>query len=180
MSLYRRLFHPGGTYFFTVVTQDRRPILCRDEVRHALRGALQTVRQEWPFVIVAWVLLPDHLHAIWTLPPGDTDFPRRWGRIKALTVKALPAVLRDNPRTAAQTYKREASVWQRRFWEHLIRDEEDFAAHLDYLHFNPVKHGYTERVVDWPWSTFHRYVRAGVYPMEWGGVPGEGPESLRE
>jgi len=112
------------------------------------------VKSSHPFTIDAWVLLPEHLHCIWTLPQGDMDFSKRWGLIKAKFSKALS--------------RQNTSVWQNRFWEHLIRDDRDMQIHLDYIHYNPVKHGYVESPKDWPSSTFHRYVQEGLYPLNWG------------
>jgi putative transposase len=111
------------------------------------------------------VVLPDHVHTIMTLPPRDADFPGRWRRIKGLFTRTAVAA----GATAARNRKGEYSLWQRRFWEHTIRDEEDFARHVDYIHFNPVKHGLVRRVRDWPYSSFHRYVRSGLLPADWGG-----------
>ncbi|WP_274571111.1 REP-associated tyrosine transposase [Neisseria leonii] len=151
---YRRLYHQGGTYFFTVVTHKRQPILTTDTVRTALRQAVMTVREQYPFENVAWVLLPDHMHIIWRLPDGDGNFSERWRQIKRRTQFQLGSSVK---------------LWQNRFWEHLIRDEKDFEHHFDYLHFNPVKHGYAQTVADWQFSTFHRYVKQGIYPHDWGG-----------
>jgi putative transposase len=123
-----------------------------------------------PFVIEGWVLLPDHLHCIWTLPEGDADFSTRWSLIKR-SVSHFAAEMALDPvlRKASARKRRESTIWQRRFWEHLIRDEADMERHLDYIHFNPVRHGYVARAADWPYSTIHRYVREGVYPVDWAG-----------
>ena len=171
MSRYRRASVAGSSYFFTVVTYRRQPILCNDAVRIALRTAIETVRTTRPFVIDAWVLLPDHLHCIWTLPDGDADFSTRWMTIK----RAVSLACRENYRradwvTASKLKHRESTIWQRRFWEHQIRDEDDLARHVDYIHFNPVKHGHTQHTKDWPYSTFHRYVRDKVYAHGWAGT----------
>jgi putative transposase len=156
-------------FFFTVVTAGRRPILTTDVARACLRGVVGEVRGEHPFAVEAWVLLPDHLHCIWTLPDGDMDFSKRWGLIKAGFSKRSKGVLEDKSQDSASRSKhRESTIWQRRFWEHRIRNEEDYRRHMDYIHFNPVKHGLAEHVWDWPYSTFHRYVEAGVYPVNWG------------
>ena len=180
MSLYRRFYIPGGSYFFTVVTHERRPVLCDEPFRRALRRAINEVRSDQPFAILAWVLLPDHLHTIWTLPPGDDDFSKRWGRIKALTTKALPPDLIYCARSVGKLHKREAGVWQRRFWEHALRSEDDLRRHADYLHYNPAKHGLVEYVADWPWSSFHRWVKQGLYPSDWALSVGKGPETFVE
>lgn len=168
MSRYRRSNTDGATFFFTVVTYRRQPILTNEPLRAALRTAILRVRERYPFAIDAWVLLPDHLHAIWTLPPGDADFGLRWGGIKRLVTHAVAADYeRADWRNASRLARRESTIWQRRFWEHQIRDEDDFRHHMDYLHFNPVKHGLVETVADWPYSTFHRLVDSGVYPADW-------------
>lgn len=170
MPNYRRARTAGGTYFFTVVTEGRRQLLTEPEARTALRDVVQEVRRQYPFAIDAWVMLPEHIHCLWTLPAGDTDYSKRWGLIKAGFSKQM----KDNqPSRGAisrsRNRHREASIWQRRFWEHQIRDEEDFRRHMDYIHFNPVKHGLAKSVSDWPYSTFHRYAARGVYPGNWGG-----------
>ena len=152
---YRRHYQAGGLYFFTLVTERRQAILTHPEIRLALRQAIQTVRQKYPFEIIAWVLLPDHLHTIWQLPENDANYSERWRQIKRFT----------------QYHCRHQfpNLWQKRFWEHTIRDEMDFAHHLDYVHFNPVKHGYVDQAVNWDYSSFHRYVRSGFYSTDWGG-----------
>ena len=170
MSEYRRARVPGGTYFFTVVTYRRQGFLTAPESREALRDAIADVRKVLPFSVDAWVLLPDHLHCIWTLPEGDQDFSKRWGMIKAGFSKRVKNHLHhESWMTASKRKHRESTLWQRRFWEHVIRDETDYRAHVDYVHFNPVKHGLTKRVCDWPFSTFHRYLERGVYTADWGG-----------
>lgn len=174
MSRYRRATTTGSSYFFTVVSYRRQPILCSDPIRKALRTAIETVRVARPFVIDAWVLLPDHLHCVWTLPEGDADFSNRWMKIKrAVSLACGKEFHRADWMTNSKSKHRESTIWQRRFWEHQIRDELDFMRHVDYLHYNPVKHGQCQRAVDWPHSTFHRYVARSVYPVEWGGVNGE-------
>ncbi|WP_028454107.1 REP-associated tyrosine transposase [Chitinilyticum litopenaei] len=170
MSRYRRSRLAGASYFFTVVTYRRQRILTDAAVRRALHDAIVRVRQRYPFVIDAWVLLPDHLHAIWTLPPGDADYALRWRWIKRLVTRAVAGdYARPDWRTASHCARREATLWQRRFWEHQIRDAADYAAHVDYVHFNPVKHGLVAAAADWPHSTFHRWLAAGAYPPDWGG-----------
>ncbi|OSI15484.1 REP-associated tyrosine transposase [Neisseria dumasiana] len=151
---YRRYYRAGGTYFFTVVAHKRQPILTGDAVRSALRKAVSAVREKYPFEIAAWVLMPDHLHTIWHLPENDADFSERWRQIKRHSQYLIGSDMR---------------LWQKRFWEHAIRDEADFARHFDYVHFNPVKHGHVSKVSDWPFSTFHRYIKQGIYPLNWGG-----------
>lgn len=169
MSRYRRERVPGGTHYFTVVTEQRRPVLDRADARAALRAAIDDTRASRPFHVDAWVLLPDHLHCIWTLPEGDDDFSLRWNQIKRMTTWRL----RGTPALALADHTHdpriEGRLWQRCFREHCIRDDADFERHVDYIHFNPVKHGHVTRVADWPHSTFHRYVRAGLLPSYWGG-----------
>ena len=164
MANYRRDRTPGATWFFTVAIADRRSDLLVREIDR-LRAVVRRVRADWPFRIDAWVVLPDHMHALWTLPQDDHDFSTRWRLIKANFSRELP---RCEPISASRARKGERGLWQRRFWEHRIRDEEDFRRHVDYIHINPLKHGYVRRVVDWPFSTFGRYVRQGVYAEDWG------------
>ena len=169
MVMYRRADIPGGTYFFTVVTYKRSKIFADPKARAFLREAVLDVRQQHPFAIDAWVLLPEHLHCIWTLPPGNHDFSKRWGRIKAGFSKRAKELLHDESLlTTSRINKRESTIWQRRFWEHAICDEADLRSHMDYIHYNPVKHGLVEQVCDWPYSTFHRLVVEGIYPRHWG------------
>lgn len=165
MVAYRRNFLPGGTYFFTVVLKDRRSALLVENI-DLLRQAFRKAREQQPFSIVALVVLPDHLHAVLTLPPHDADFPGRWRRIKALFTRSLVASGIQVDRNA----KGEYALWQRRFWEHTIRDEADLQRHVDYVHFNPVRHGLVEQVQAWPYSSFHRYVSLGWLPADWGGM----------
>ena len=164
MVQYRRNYVAGGTYFFTVTLDDRKSTALVDHIS-ALRAAFRTVRHEHPFTIDAIVILPDHLHAIWTLPDGDDDFSDRWRRIKAHFTRRLVAA----DLAIARHSNGEYALWQRRYWEHTIRDERDFERHVDYVHFNPVKHGLVSRVCDWPYSSFHRYVRHGLLPNDWAG-----------
>lgn len=171
MQRYRRSNTTGARFFFTVVTYRRQRFLTDAPMRLALRGAIRQVQARWSFSIDAWVLLPDHLHCIWTLPSQDAEFGRRWGCIKRLVTCAMAAdYARPEWRNDSRIARRESTIWQRRFWEHQIRDDADYAAHMNYLHFNPVKHGLVTSVADWPHSTFHRLVRAGVYTPDWAGV----------
>lgn len=166
MPDYRRAWVPGGTYFFTVALWRRKgnDLL----VRHieALRMAVRKVRAKHPFEIHAWVVLPDHLHCVISLPDGDTDYATRWRLIKSAFSMAVE---REGWLSASRIKRRERGIWQRRYWEHLIRDEQDLAAHMDYVHINPVKHGLVTRVADWPYSTFHRLVEQEIYPPDWAG-----------
>ena len=208
MPNYRRADMPGATYFFTLVSHRRRPILCDDAIRLALREAITTVQNKHAFDIDAWVLLPDHLHCIWTLPENDHAYSVRWSMIKRLVTQAVgahykndtdhgahgapyegarqdgrvrhahheyPELIHPDNRvhhphvSASRLRRREGNIWQRRFWEHRVRDQADLNRCIDYLHWNPVKHQLVSRVADWPFSTFHRYVRNGIYPEDWGG-----------
>jgi len=165
MTSYRRAKIPGGIYFFTVNLAGRKRTLLVDHI-DLLKRPFREVQKTYPFRVNALVILPDHLHAVLTLPDGDADYSGRWRRIKAAFSAALPSTER---RSASRISKGERGIWQRRFWEHLIRDEQDYARHVDYVHFNPVKHGHVARVRDWPHSTFHRFVREGKYPLDWAG-----------
>jgi len=181
MSTYRRANIPGGTYFFTVVTYRRQRIFSLPAARAILREAIQEVRISHPFVIDAWVLLPDHLHCIWTLPPEDKDFSMRWGRIKAGFSKRAGKMLhKEELLTVSRKAKRESTIWQRRFWEHAIHSREDFQRHVDYIHYNPVKHGLVDRVSDWPYSTFHNMVQEGIYPADWASSTDLGKDMTGE
>ena len=168
MSLYRRSYE-GRTYFFTVVTDRRRPILTTDLGRAALRGAIHTVKEEMPFEIVAFVLLPDHLHTVWELPRGDLDYSTRWRKLKAKFTKSWRKEGGSlNSRSTSRVLRGEQGVWQRRFFEHTCRDENDLKRCVDYIHVNPLKHHLVETVCEWPWSSFHRFVKAGEYESNWG------------
>jgi putative transposase len=148
---------------------DRGRALLTDHV-DLLRAAFRRVRAQHPFTIEAAVILPDHLHAIWTLPDGDADFATRWRLIKSGFSHALP---RGERISASRAAKAERGIWQRRYWEHTLRDDDDFVRHLDYIHFNRVKHGHTVRVSDWPFSSFHRWFQFGAYPVDWAGTIGD-------
>lgn len=181
MPDYRRYRVPGGTYFFTLNLLERR---LDTLVRHvdALRDAVRVTRLERPFHIDAWVVLPDHMHStagmqevgqrreqlpgVWTLPPGDDDFSNRWKAIKIRFVRTIPATER---RSKVRVAKGERGIWQRRFWEHAIRNEEDYANHVDYCHWNPMKHGLVQKLLDWPYSSFHQFVARGILPVDWAG-----------
>ncbi len=164
---YRRAFTPGGRFFFTLVTEKRRPILAGAESVDVLRTAFRKVRQSRPFVIEAIVIMPDHLHCIWTLPPGDADFATRWRLIKTWFTKHCRSDLRGI-RNASRQSRGEQAIWQHRLWEHVIRDEIDFEHHVDYIHYNPVKHGYVATPNEWQFSSIHKYIKAGMYPPNWG------------
>ena len=173
MPDYRRAFVPGGTFFFTVATYRRQPWLVDADSRAALHDATTRCREARPFVVDTWVLLPEHLYAVWTLPPGDTDYSTRWSQIKRTVLVLLADRKRDDWINDSKRSHRESTLWQRRFYEHTVRDDADFARCVDYVHSNPVTHGDVTRVGDWPWSTFHRYVQSGVYPVDWMGDTSE-------
>jgi REP-associated tyrosine transposase len=173
---YRRNFIPGGNYFFTVNLVDRRSRLLTENLG-LLRSAFRYARDRHPFTIDAVVVLPDHLHTIWSLPEGDCDFALRWRLIKSVFSRELP---RGEPIPESRSNKGERGIWQRRYWEHTLRDERDLERHVDYIHFNPVKHGLVGRVRDWPYSSFHRYVRQGVLPEDWAGNMDENDAAFGE
>lgn len=169
---YRRAFVPGGTFFFTVVTADRKPVFAEQKNVAALRDAFRTIRLRRPFTLDAGVVLPDHLHCIWTLPPGDADFATRWRLVKTWFTKHCDSDTSSGYATLTRptrTSKCEQAVWQHRYWEHMVRDDADYPRHVEYIHFNPVKHGYVKAPMDWPYSSFRLYVKAGIYPPDWGG-----------
>jgi putative transposase len=168
MPDFKRYHIPGATYFFTVVTYARRPLFRSSAARARLRRAIEFARERRPFDLPAIVLLPDHLHCMWTLPPGDSDYSTRWRKIKEDFTRAY-AETGGHPAgvSPAQHRKGLRGVWQQRFWEHTIRDEEDFGRHLDYIHYNPVKHEYVRCAHEWRWSSFERWIRAGVYDASW-------------
>ena len=169
MPNYRRYYVPGGTYFFTVVTCERRPLFAEEGNRALLRKAIDTVMADHPVNWFASVLLPDHLHAVWVLPPGDANYSMRWRRIKEeFTESYLAAGGKEAPRSRSRVRHGERAVWQRRFWEHTCFDVDDLQRCVDYIHYNPVKHGYVKRPGDWQWSTFLRFVAAGDYQPTWG------------
>jgi len=165
MTEYRRAYIPGASWFFTVNLAERKGNSLL--VRHIdeLRSAFRQVRNNHPFRLDAVVVLPDHLHAIWTLPPGDADYSMRWNLLKGHFSRAIETGERIS---ASREKRRERGLWQRRFWEHLLRDQDDFNRHVDYIHWNPVKHGWVKQVSDWPHSSFHAYVSRGVYAANWG------------
>ena len=161
---YRRTDISGATYFFTTNLAERHKALLIDHFDQ-LRQAIRKVKQQHPFTIDAMVVLPDHIHTIWTLPENDKDYPTRWMLIKAAFSRSINQGERRNQSRLA---KHERGIWQRRYWEHLIRDEQDYIHHVDYIHYNPVKHGYINRAADWPYSSIHRYIRSGMLDKDWG------------
>ena len=178
MPNYRRAFVPGGCWFFTLNLLERRRTLLIDHI-DSLRESVANTRHKYPFEIDAFVVLPDHMHAIWTLPPGDADFSIRWRLIKTAFAKSLP---KQERLSAVRKARNESGIWQRRFWEHMIRDETDYARHIEYCYINPVKHGLVTCVRDWPYSSFHRDVERGIFPLDWAGdvaADGEFGEALQ-
>ena len=163
MPDYRRNRVPGGTYFFTVNLSDRRSNALVTQIE-PLRAAVRRTRHLMPFRIDAWVVLPDHMHTVWTLPEGDANFSHRWQVIKTAFSRAIDP---PEPLSDSRQARGERGIWQRRFWEHTIRDEHDYRAHVDYIHFNPVKHRLATSAAAWPYSTFHRAVARGQYPSSW-------------
>lgn len=170
MPKYIRSYKEGAYYFFTLISYNRRKILCEDDFLIAFKNSIRQVQQQYPFEIIAWVQLPDHIHCIWKMPENDADYSIRWSQIKRLTTQACSQYYLTYDELSYSKIKRnERGIWQRRFLEHQIRDEPDFVRHMDYIHYNPVKHGLVEKVVDWPYSSFHRCVRQGFYVEDWGG-----------
>jgi len=169
MSNYRRTIIPGGVFFFTVVARKRAPVFTSEARVGALRNALRKVKKSRPFIIDAMVVLPDHLHCIWRLPEDDGDYSGRWREIKKASSRVIAPYV-DNCG--------ERSLWQRRFWEHAIRDERDWLRHVEYIHYNPVKHGLVACPGDWPWSSFARFVARGWHDASWGKVMPVGIEGL--
>ena len=159
MSNYRRAYQSGACYFFTVVTNKRQAILTDSNVLQRLSAAFLHVQKTRPFIIEAIVILPDHIHSLWHLPEDNNDFSICWRMIKHYVSIGVDAPIND---------RKEKLFWQRRFWEHLIRDEDDWRRHMDYIHYNPVKHGYVTKVSEWPHSSFHQAVKEKLYPPDWG------------
>ncbi len=164
MTEYRRAKIQGASYFFTVNCAERRGNRILENNIDALRHAFRGVKQKHPFKIDAIVVLPEHLHCIWTMPAGDADYSMRWNLIKSGFSRLITA---DEKRSDSRIKRGERGIWQRRYWEHVIRDEQDFERHVDYIHWNSVKHGWVQRVSDWPYSSFHTYVRQRIYPANW-------------
>ena len=170
MSHYRRYLVPGGTYFFTVVTEGRRKLFEDCRARCLLGSVFRRCLVRSPMDVLAIVLLPDHLHCLWSLPPGDCDYSGRWRWLKGeFTRQWLALGGTERPRHNSRARERRRGVWQRRFWEHTIANEDDLKNCTDYLHWNPIKHGYVKCVADFPWSTFHKFVALGEYDLGWGG-----------
>lgn len=167
MPEYRRVFIPGGTYFLTVVTYKRKPIFNHTSACDLLKKVWVTESRRHPFTTNAFCLLPDHFHCVITLPESDINYPMRIREIKRLFSIKYP-VTEQNDLIDSRTKRSERYIWQRRFWEHTIRNENDLDKHIQYIHFNPVKHGYVDQVKDWRFSSFHRFVESGLIDMNWG------------
>lgn len=166
MVNYRRQYAPTGLYFFTVALKNRRSALLVEQA-DLLGNAMRAAQARWPWETVAIVIMPDHLHAIWQLPDGDTNYATRWRDIKSSFVRSLTKAGHKIERNE----RGETNIWQARFWEHVIRDDDDLQKHIDYIHFNPVRHGHVARVADWPYSSFHRHVKQGLLPSDWAEAP---------
>jgi len=178
MPNYRRYRVHGGTYFFTLKTERNAPLFSEPTNVRLLGQIFRETITRWPLDMPAVVLLPDHLHALWTLPPGDTEYSTRWAWLKKeFTRRFIAAGGHEQPVSASRLSNRRRGVWQRRFWEHTITDEDDFENHFDYIHWNPVKHGYVSSPFEWPHSSFHRWVRQGVCDLHWG-CGGETPPRI--
>jgi len=167
MRSYTRLYAPGACYFFTVNLRRRHGTNLLTRYIDVLRASFQSVQSDHPFTLQAIVILPDHLHALWRLPDGDADFSTRWRLIKTRFSRNVGHGERI---TQSRARRGERGVWQRRFWEHLIRDERDWQQHVDYIHYNPVKHGFVARPIDWPYSSLHRFVRDRCYEPDWAAA----------
>jgi len=165
---YRRVSMAGASYFFTVVTYRRHHLFGKAQAVGILERAIQRVQERRPFVIEAQVILPDHIHSMWTLPDDDVDYPTRWRLIKEAFTREYVPNHHVSSRDASRRARGERTVWQRRYWEHLIRNDRDFSAHLEYIHFNPVRHGLVSAPRDWPHSTFLNWVAKGAYESTWG------------
>jgi putative transposase len=171
MPNYRRNYVEGGTYFFTLVTHQRRRLFQSALARKLLRESILEIKQKRPFIHFASCLLPDHLHTVWILPRGDSDFSIRWKRIKEeFTNRWLDHGGSEGSVSSSRKSKKERGIWQRRFWEHTIENEADLERCVDYTHWNPRKHGLIARVRDWQWSTFFQFVEKGDYDLDWGGT----------
>jgi putative transposase len=170
MPEYRRINQPGGLYFFTVVSFNRLPLFSSQQCRDILHFAWHKVQSCHPFETITLCLLPEHIHAIWKLPDGDADYPMRWKEIKRIfTREYIRQICPGGIRNESHKIQGEAAIWQRRYWAYVLFDQNDLNNHFDYIHINPLKHGLVNQVSDWPWSTFHGYMKKGIYPVGWGG-----------
>ncbi len=170
MTAYRRARITGATWFFTLNLAERKNNRLLLDNIDGLRKVIRKVKTDHPFTMEAIVILPDHIHCIWTLPDGDTDYSTRWALIKAGFSRGI---LSDERRSESRQKRGERGLWQRRFWEHRIRDELDYQRHVDYIHWNPVKHGWVQRVADWEYSSFRAFVKRGIYPLDWASETDE-------
>ena len=161
---YRRANIKGGTYFFTINLANRKKTLLTDEF-DKLRSSFNHVKRYHPFLLDAMVVLPDHLHFMMTLPENDNDFATRLMLIKSGFSRQITC---NEKISLSRKSKRERGIWQRRYWEHLIRDENDFATHINYIHYNPIKHGFVDKASDWQFSTIHKFIKNGIKPTNWG------------
>lgn len=166
MTQYRRMHTKGATYFFTVNCAKRGNNSVLVENIERLRQSFRKIKRKHPFTIDAIVILPEHLHCIWTLPANDSDYPTRWGLIKAHFSRGIP---KGEKRSLSRQLRGERGIWQRRYWEHQIRGDQDYQRHVDYIHWNPVKHGWVNQPSEWPYSSFHAFVRQGILPSDWAG-----------
>ena len=166
MTAYRRIKVEGATYFFTVNLAQRKDNTLLIDNIEGLREIFRKVKTKHPFHLDAIVILPEHLHCIWTLPKADADYATRWSLIKSAFSRLIP---QEEQRSESRKKRGERGIWQRRYWEHVIRDERDFERHVDYIHWNPVKHGHVDVVSAWPYSSFHEYVKQEIYPEDWAG-----------
>jgi putative transposase len=179
MPNYRRLRQAGGTYFFTQVTYKRIPWLCEEQARLTIRNSINHVMKLYPFTLDAIVLLPDHIHCIWTLPEGDDDYSIRWRLIKTYVSKRYAKLLNIPVQLSeSRIKKQETHLGQKRFWEHLIKNEKDYENHCHYIHYNPVKHGLCQSPADWEFSSFHRFVDQGIYSTDWGANSPQIPDNI--
>ena len=169
MSRYRRATVEGGIFFFTLALADRSSDLLVRQIDR-LQSSYAVMQKRLPVETIAICILPNHLHALWQLPDGDANFASRWSLFKSGFSRGLPAA---ETRSASKVIKREKGIWQRRYWEHAIRNDAEFERHVNYIHFNPVKHSLVTRVADWPHSSFHRYVAQGILAADWAGDVGE-------
>lgn len=163
MPNYIRAKFEGGYYFFTVVTYRRTRLFTEELARHLLKQAITKTQSRHPFEVIAICFLPDHLHCVWKLPEKDADFSIRWSSIKGIFSREYQRANQQKHMSFSRADKGEVCIWQKRFWEHQIRDEKDLQRHIDYIHYNPVKHGLSKSAEDWPWSTYHQFVKDGFY-----------------
>lgn len=175
MRTYVRTRVAGGTYFFTVNLAERHGNTLLVDHIDALKAAFRQTRLDHPFAMPGFVVLPEHLHCLWRMPAGDDDFPMRWRLIKSRFSRSVSVGERRSP---SRVRKNERGIWQRRYWEHTVRDEVGFRRCLDYIHYNPVKHGHAARAADWPHSSFRHWMERGGYPSDWASPVDIGPDQF--